>query len=95
MFGAGGGCCWALLMPSQAGSIALVSYTLSCPTQLCFGVLLSPLIPGETVHSRMKLVAVGTLLSPSGHTLSPDWSSTGHLKVVAKGDLGVLANLKV
>jgi hypothetical protein len=85
-------------MPSWAGSLALVSCTLSCPTKLGFGVLLSPQTPGETAHSWMKLVAIATLLSLSGHPLSPDWSSslaTGHLKVVAKGDLGVLVNLKV
>lgn len=98
MLGAGTLCCRALSMPSWAGSVALVSCTPSCPTQLCFEILLSPQTPGETAHSQMKLVAVGTLLSLSGHTLSPGWSSslaTGHLKVVANGDLGVLENLKI
>lgn len=79
--------------PGWLNSTGLLHPILSYPAVLW--VLLSPLIPGETVHSRMKLVAVGMLLSLSGHTLSPGWSSTGHLKVVAKGDLGVLANFKV
>lgn len=94
MLGAGGGCCWLSRCLPWLTQQHLSPAPYPVPPS-CAGILLSPLIPGETAHSWRKLVAVGTLLSLSGTILSLGLSSSltiGHLKVVAKG---VLANLKV